>query len=158
MTRYAESTTVDESKSRAEIEKTLRRYGATGFGYAWEGDKAMITFKANGRMCRFLLPMPDQDAPEFTLTPERRTRRSPAAATAAWEQACRQRWRAMALLIKAKLEAIETGIITFDDEFLAATLLPNGQTVGQWAVPQIAAAYEKNQMPALMPGINERSY
>ncbi|MDR7867789.1 MAG: hypothetical protein RIN56_13325 [Sporomusaceae bacterium] len=157
MTRYAEGTQVDESRSRGEIERTLRRYGAQGFGYAWEGNNAMLTFKANGRMCRFLLPMPDQNDREFTYTPERQVRRSPAAARAAWEQACRQRWRAMSLLIKAKLEAIESGIVTFDDEFLAPMLLPNGQTVGQWAVPQIAAAYERNQMPALMPGLSERS-
>ena len=35
-----------------------------------------------------------------------------------WEQACRQRWRALALVIKAKLEAIDAEISTFEEEFL----------------------------------------
>jgi hypothetical protein len=33
---------------------------------------------------------------------------------------------------------------------------PNGATVGEWTGPQIAAAYERNEMPALLPGVNGR--
>jgi hypothetical protein len=36
MTRYAEGTSVPMDRSRAEAEKTLIRYGAHGFAYAWE--------------------------------------------------------------------------------------------------------------------------
>ena len=36
MTKYAATTDVPAEKSRAEIEATLRRYGATGFAYGWE--------------------------------------------------------------------------------------------------------------------------
>jgi hypothetical protein len=36
MTRYAEGTSVPMDRSRIEAEKTLMRYGATGFAYAWE--------------------------------------------------------------------------------------------------------------------------
>ena len=64
----------------------------------------------------------------------------------------RQRWRALALVIKAKLEAVEAGIVTFEEEFAMHMVLPNGQTVGEWVVPQINQAYELNQMPALMSG------
>ena len=59
MTRYADATEVSVEKSRAEIEKTLTRYGATAFAYAWEGGRAVIQFQAKGRRIRFDLPLPD---------------------------------------------------------------------------------------------------
>jgi hypothetical protein len=66
------------------------------------------------------------------------------------EQACRQRWRALALAIKAKLEAVEAGITSFEDEFMAHIVLPDGSTFGRWARPQIAKVYEENTMPSLL--------
>lgn len=152
MSRYAENTSVSSEKSRAEIESTLRRYGASQFMYGWDASSAVIVFQAEGRRVKFVLPMPDPDSPEFTLTPGKKLARSAEQALAAWEQACRQRWRALALVIKAKLEAVEAGITVFDDEFLAHMMLPNGSTVGDWARPQLAEVYESGSMPALLPG------
>lgn len=151
MPRYAENTSVSSDKSRNEIEATLRRYGADQFMYGWEIDQAVVAFRAHGRNVRFRLPMPNPKAREFTLTPTGR-QRSAAQADAEFEQAVRQRWRALALVIKAKLEAVEAGITVFEDEFLAHIMLPDGSTVGEWARPQLAIAYEGNTMPALMPG------
>lgn len=148
--RYAEATSVSVDASRAEIERTLRRYNAESFAYGWDRGKAMIEFAAEDRRIRFVLPLPDRHAREFTHTPERRTARKPAQAEAAWEQACRQRWRALALAIKAKLEAVEAGISTFEDEFLAHVVLPDGRTFGSWATPEIARAYETGTMPPLL--------
>lgn len=105
-----------------------------------------------GRRIRFELPLPDRNAREFTHTPSRNTARSSAQALEAWEQACRQRWRALSLAIKAKLEAVECGITDFESEFLAHIVLPSGQTVGGWMLPQIAEAYETRSMPPLLPG------
>lgn len=152
MSRYAENTSVSSEKSRAEIEATLRRYGASQFMYGWDATSAVIVFQAHGRRVKFVLPMPDQNADEFRLTPGRKLERTTDQVLAAWEQACRQRWRALALVIKAKLEAVEAGITVFDDEFLAHMMLPNGSTVGEWARPQLAAVYESGTMPALLPG------
>lgn len=56
----------------------------------------------------------------------------------------------MALVIKAKLEAVEAGIAAFEEEFLAHIVLPNGSTVGQFMMPQIAAVYETGRMPPLL--------
>jgi hypothetical protein len=69
---------------------------------------------------------------------------------AEYEKATRQRWRALALVIKAKLEAVESGITIFEDEFLAHIVLPDGSTAGDWMRPQIAKAYDKNKMPPPM--------
>jgi hypothetical protein len=151
MTKYAANTEVPADRSRAEIEKTLVRYGATKFMYGWEDDAAAIGFVANGRHVRFLLPLPDKNSREFTHTPERGTLRSPGQALVAWEQACRQKWRALALYVKATLEAVESGIVTFEEAFEAHTILPNGQTVGQWIQPQIIQAYDCGKMPKMLP-------
>ena len=64
-----------------------------------------------------------------------------------WEQAQRSRWRALLLVIKAKLEAIDAGIATFEDEFLAYTMLPGGETVGEWIAPQLDDVYATGVMP-----------
>lgn len=63
----------------------------------------------------------------------------------------RRRWRAPALVIKAKLEAVESGIRTFDEEFVADTVLPDGRTVAQWLLPQVDAAAVSGFMSALLP-------
>ena len=151
MTRYAENTSVSADKSRSEIEATLRRYGADEFAYMTSRTHAMIGFVANDRQVRFRLEMPDPNDRTFTHTPERRNARSPQQAEAAWEQATRQRWRALALVIKAKLEAVEAGITEFKDEFLAHILLPNGRTVGENIRPQLNDVYAGTGMLELMP-------
>lgn len=151
MTRYAETTSVTSDKSRAEIERTLSRYGATSFMYGWDQQAAIVGFVADDRQVRFTLPMPDKAAREFTHTPSKNLRRSADQVEAAYEQAVRQRWRALALVIKAKLEAVEAGIVTFEEEFGMHMMLPNGQTVGQFVIPQISEAYAGNGLPALLP-------
>lgn len=155
MSRYAEATTVSVEKSRAEIEMTLTRYGASAFAYAWEGNQAMIEFAAKGRRIRFVLPLPERNDERFKLTAHKnswaRKERSPEAARSAWEQACRQSWRALALVIKAKLEAVAAGITEFEDEFLANIVLPNGTTVAQHVKPEIAIAYERGDIRPMLP-------
>lgn len=148
--RYAAGTEVTSDRSRAEIERTLRRYGATQFLYGWSGRHATIGFTVHGRSIRFELPLPDPDDREFTRTDTGRTRTETAAAEA-YDKAVRQRWRALALVVKAKLEAVEAGIATFEDEFLAATVLPGGQTVADEVRGRIADAYRTGTVPALLP-------
>lgn len=151
MAQYASKTSVSPEKSRAELERILARYGATAFGYMSQADRAVVMFEARGRRIRFDIPMPDRNDREFTH--HSRGKRTPESAYDQWEQACKQRWRALVLVVKAKLEAVEAGISEFEDEFLAHTVLPDGSTVGQWARPQLVAVYESGQMPALMPGV-----
>jgi hypothetical protein len=150
MSRYAERTTVGSDASRTEIERTLRRYGASAFGYGWEGSQATVMFVLANRRIRFHLPLPDPNDKQFTHTPGRGQRRTADAQEREYEQAVRQRWRALALVIKAKLEAVEAGISSVEDEFLSWTLLPDGRTVGQVIAPQIEASYATGQMPPLL--------
>lgn len=145
---YAQKTTVAVDKSKAEIERILSRYGATGFGYMVEGSKAMVLFAAHGRRIRFILPMPAQQ--DVSRTPTGRPRRS-AAIDQALDDETRRRWRALALTIKAKLEAVETGITEFEEEFLAHIVLPNNRTVAEMVIPEIASAYGGRQIAKLLP-------
>ncbi|MBL4836178.1 MAG: hypothetical protein JKY34_01260 [Kordiimonadaceae bacterium] len=114
----------------------------------WDNEQAVLGFRMGGRQVKFILPMPNPADFTRTLKGKERTNES---ALKAHEQAIRQKWRAMALVIKAKLEAVESGITEFDDEFMAHIVLPDGSTAGQFMRPQIKLAYEKGDMPALLP-------
>ena len=151
MAKYAADTAVSAEASRAVIERTLIRYGADRFLYGWEQGHAAIAFDLDGRRMRFVLPMPDRSAREFTHTPARGMPRSPEAREAAYNQAVRQRWRALLLVIKAKLEAVDAGISTLEEEFLAATVLPDNRTVGAWLLPQLDRAYASGKLPPMLP-------
>jgi hypothetical protein len=150
VSKYAAGTTVSSSDSRAEIERTLERYGATSFAYGWDGDRAMIGFHMRDRQIRFVLPMPDRKSREFTHTPARGTLRSDTAAAAEYERAVKQRWRALALVVKAKLEAVESGIVTFEEEFGMHMVLPSGATVASQVVPAIAESYLTGKVSPLL--------
>lgn len=156
MGTYAKDTSVSSELSRLDIEKTLIRYGATGFAYATESGRAMIAFRLQSRQVRFILPLPDINSDEFRFTPARKTERSQKAKYDAWEQECRRCWRALLLVVKAKLEAIETGISTFDNEFMANIVLPGGTTVGEWMTPQIEEAYLTGSIPKMLPLLEGR--
>ena len=151
MTRYAERTTVPSSKSRTDIENVLRRHGATGFIYGWAETRAVVGFQMQKRQIKFYLPMPDPNAREFTHTPELEKMRSAEARETVYEQAMRQRWRALYLVIRAKLEAVESGITLFEEEFLAHIVLPDGFTVGQTVIPTVNKAYLTGEMQPLLP-------
>jgi len=144
VSKYASQTTVSQERSRAEIESILWRYGASRFAYGWQGNSAMIAFEANRRRIRFILPFP-------TDTPRTPKGRRPLHPDKALDQEGRRRWRALVLAIKAKLEMVDSGIATFEDEFLAYTVLPNGSTVGEWITPQIESACNFGKMPPLLP-------
>jgi hypothetical protein len=143
--KYAATTTVSPEKSRFEIERILTRYGATQFAYGWNGPHAMIAFHFDDRYIRFSMTLPQS---EELKTPKGRKPHNP---SKTHEQFTRQQWRALSLGIKAKLELVESGITTFEQEFLAHVVLPNGQTFGEWAAPQLEAAYS-HEMPPLLPG------
>ena len=150
MTRYASDTGVPIDRSRSEIERTLQRYQAQSFAYATRPEKAMIAFEIQGRHIRMILPMPTSHDKGIQYD-GRNHKRTPLEQQKAIDQEARRRWRALALVIKAKLEAVSSGIAVLEDEFLAYMVLPNGGTVGEWARPQIAAAYKSGKMPPLLP-------
>lgn len=147
---YAESTSVSPEKSQAEIAKLLLKYGANGFTYGWDGGFAQVAFRAHERVVRFTVPLPDPDERRFHIGPSGRTRTNP---EGAYDQEVRRRWRSMVLVIKAKLEAVSTGVTTFEDEFMAHIVLPDGRTVGDVVRERIEVAYKLGQAIDLLPGL-----
>src|SRR5699024_6116634 len=101
---------------------------ASAFGYVTGQGHAAIEFVARGRRIRFMLALPDPQDREITHTPTGQVR-ARQSVEKVYDQAVRQRWRALVLLVKAKLEAVESGIVEFETEFLAQTVLPSGRTV-----------------------------
>lgn len=150
--RYAAETDVSVERSKSELERILVRYGAHEFGYAWTSAQAEISFALRTRRVRILLPLPDRHDESIRLTPTTRRCRSPTAAQQAYEQACRQAWRALCLVVKAKLEAVSAGISTLEREFLPDMLLPDGRTVSEWIVSEVERAIASGRMPRLLPG------
>lgn len=148
---FATTTSVAPEKSRAEIERLVTKYGATRFVSGWEESSGAVLFEMRGRRIRFTIPMPDPKDRRFTH--DRHRPRTPADQRRRLDQATRTAWRALLLVIKAKLEAVASGIAIFDNEFLAHIVLPGtGQTVGEWAAPQLARAYEEGgAMPPMLP-------
>jgi hypothetical protein len=158
-------------RSRAEAEKTLMRYGATGFAYAWEQreepyphprdcpvckgsrtspsgrgrchqfpwnapdtitrEVVMIGFRLTGRQIRLDVPMPHE---------------SEAGGRAKADAATRQRWRALVLVLKAKLESVASGISTLESEFLANVVMPDGRTLGQTILPRLSEAVQSGRL------------
>jgi hypothetical protein len=126
---YASKTKVPVSQSKAEIERTIMRYGATSFVAGSSlSQGAMLVFEMHERRIMFRCTMPEN------------------------EQEQRARWRALLLCIKAKLESVESGIETFENAFMAHVVMPDGMTVGEHIAPRIATAYSTNTMVPLLGG------
>lgn len=132
---YASTTEVPVSRSKANIEDILMKYGAEQFAQIFDSKKAMVQFRADERLIRFTIQLPQQN--------EYRTIK-------AYDQATRTIWRCLLLCIKAKLESVESGIATFEEEFLAQIVLPDKSTVWDFMKPQIEHAYETGNAPKML--------
>jgi hypothetical protein len=91
-----------------------------------EREFVAIQFHFKERRIRLDVPMP--------------TQREHGGSQSRVEAATRQRWRAMLLVIKAKLEAVASGISTLEQEFLANIVTESGATIGQIVLPRIDEA------------------
>lgn len=132
---YAATTTVPVERSKAEIEKTLLKYGASGYGSMSEGHRACIIFGLEDRRIKIIL----QTASPNSFQTQKK-----------YEQAQRSLWRCALLVIKGKLESIESGIETVEEAFMPHILLPDGKTVGQVMAPQLEHSYSTGKMPPLL--------
>lgn len=144
---YAANTTVPVDRTRAEIEKTLRKAGATNFGTYTNDLKgySMVQFMMDSRLIRLSVVQPDQEDLR-----DKKTRRlpRPSALQNALAQEERRRWRALLLIVKAKLELIESKLSTVEREFLADIVLPDNSTVGDLFAPVLQKAYEEGKLPS----------
>jgi len=140
---------VPVTKSRAEIERLLQRHKCAKFmaGVDNEAHRATVQFQAHDRIIRFEINLPNPSDPKYKRIKNSYLQRTTAGVLKIVEQEERSRWRALLLVIKAKLEAVESQIATFEEEFMAHIVLPNDQTVGQWVLPEVARIYDSGRMP-----------
>lgn len=160
MGKYAAGTTVEQNRTVQDLEKLLESYGATGFAYGKKGSKQLVAFEMQGRSVRFALHLPPVNDPSVIPLAQEMARAAkvavPRAPGAAYAFIARQRWRALYLIIKAKLVAIDEGIRTFDNEFSWNVVLPGGETVGELLEPHIDRVYATGHIPPLLPGMDTR--
>lgn len=132
MGRFAETTRVSVEQTRTEIERTLARYGATAFGYMTQQGRAIIAFEAAKRHIKITVPLPSGDSDKE-------------------KQLVRQRWRALLLVIKAKLESVGSGIETLEEAFYANIVMPDGQTIYEATHRNVEIIYDGGQVQRLLP-------
>lgn len=153
MRAYAERTDVDVEKSRHEVERMLRDAGADQIIAAWGrgASQAMVAFVLGGVPIRIMVPLPTEA--EIAKTATGKERKNLADRESAKERLERQRWRALVLLVKAKLEVIRLGVSSVEEEFLAHVMLPRGETVGSKVLSELHKAMTDGALPQLMlPG------
>lgn len=149
--RFAEGTRVPIETTRMELERVLRAYGADAVVIGWDGPTSTIAFRLRGRHVKYTIERPGRSESVVSSYPSGNPRPSHAIPEAIAAEH-RRRWRALLLIVKAKLELVAGGDSDFEDEFLSRLMLPDGSTVREWLAPQIDQAYTTGRMPALMPG------
>jgi len=118
--------------------------------YAWQGQRAVLAFTMEGRAVRLSVPMPDRSSSNITYT-KSGDQRSDTDIQKAYDQATRQVWRAVLLIVKGKLEAIETGIVSFDEEFMPHIVMPDGRTMSETVLPAMQRSLEEDSAPPMLP-------
>lgn len=116
---FAKRTTVPIEKSLMEIRRVLDRYGATETSITLVGGKKGLSFKmrdshSGWRGVRISIAESSREA-----------------------QKERQQWRALVMLLRAKLESIALNVTTFEQEFLPYIQLSETRTVGDVIIPQV---------------------
>jgi hypothetical protein len=159
---YAKGTKVSISNTEAEIKKLLRKYGAENFAIGEGKGRAQVAFEIEDRRIIIRMPLPPRDDPRFTMTKRQVGNRGkrlvdvprrPESAADLWEQAGREKWRALLLCIKAKLEGVESGVETIEQAFFAHLVLPSGETMSEWAErAEVREQLRAGKMPPLLGG------
>jgi hypothetical protein len=144
--RFAAGTKVPALQSRIEVEKLLQRAGSRAIGVATTDSQAQLVFELERRQIRMLLQFPTVGG---FYVDGRGRRRSPTAAEEARDAEVRRLWRALLLVLKAKLTAIAEGVSTVEREFLPDLVGADGRTVLEVLGPALDAS--RGTAPPLIP-------
>lgn len=143
--KYAKGTKADIPTTQNQIRRLLEQHGAVdGFVVGEQAGVAVLRFHMKDRNITFRMGVPRYD------------HNATARANAAGAQETRRMWRALLLCIKAKMESVRSGIESFEDAFLAQTVLPSGETFGEYAARAYPDALEGRSLPPLIEGPRRR--
>lgn len=124
MARYAEGTSVTVESSRGEISGILAKHGVQKMGWATDVIGDTLMFELSGYSFRFFIAKP-------TMAEIRRDYPNAYDHEKKLAGEWRRRWRANVLLLKAKLEFIDSGDTTLIRELLPYAVLTDGRTLEQ---------------------------
>ena len=131
MARYAEGTKVSVESSRGEITGILAKHGVQRMGWMGSPEGDQLMFELAGGQYRLNIERPTleevrkryiADGGRWNLVYDEQGK-----VDAEW----RRRWRANVLLLKAKLEFIDSGDTTLDRELMPYRVLSDGRTLEQ---------------------------
>lgn len=138
MKRYAQSTAVPISKSRGEIEKLLRVWGADAIQWSdnFTDGHVSLRFVWSGYVARFDVTL-ETEASIKGRCLNRWKEVVPGKLRQEMDRRGRQEHRVLLLWLKAALNAIEMGIVSPEALFLAFLEDKNGRTVSEVAIPKL---------------------
>lgn len=136
MANYAKYTKVSITKTKMDIQRLLKSWGIDEFFFGTSPRGDGIGFRYEGKIYKRNVTLPEK-AWDTSNT--------------RYEQLKRQRWRILYMSLKMKLEEIDDGGISFEDQFLAMMCLPDGSSVADFMkLPENIARLEKTEMPKLL--------
>lgn len=127
--RYAEGTEVPVSRSIDQIKAELKKVGADEIGVMETAKQSWLVFAI--RHVRYRITTGEIVVPRGK-DPAREARRQ---------------WRAILLLVKAKVVSIVEKISTVEREFMADAVMPDGSVLADHAPRLIEHAYKENGPP-----------
>jgi len=140
-TRHYQGTVVPESKSLLDIEYLLRLHGVQTVRWTTGVDLIRIEFawpyQGQELAFRIDLAVPAKDRDGYGLTGAKR------------DQERRRLLRVLVNHIKAKLVAVEDGLIDLEREFLAYMIGQGNQTMGERLTEQLASGHLPETYPLL---------
>ena len=131
MKRFADGTKVSVESSRGEISGILAKHGCERMAWGTEPVGDTLQFELGDQRFRFRIMRPTADEIRKRDSGDYVYSHNVDWKTKA-EQEWRRRWRAHVLLIKAKLEFIDGGDTSLEQEFMPYLLMPNGRTLGEF--------------------------
>jgi len=143
MRYYAQETGVPVSRSRGEIDRLLRAWGAQGIQWSddFKRDTATLRFiwnhKGTDYLARFAIHLPGRKELEESAVDGRTGQPSERKMEKLLDMRGKQEHRLLLLWLKAALNAVEAGIIDAAALFLPFLEDRYGKTVAEIAVPQL---------------------
>lgn len=143
---YAEGTKVPLEQTQAEISNMLARLSCSQTMTMQNDKEFTVAFVLGGVAYKMSVPKPDETSKDYThvkVNARASKAATPDQVQAKVRQEMARRMRALAALIKARLVAIDEGVTTMERAFIGDIVTgPNGQTVADMILPQIAKTLE----------------
>lgn len=126
--KYASKTKTSTGRSRDELEALLARYGVQHYGLLNQPGMLALAFQIGGHNHRIAIPLPDPQERRFRYGPGGGIRTEKGRQDAA-QQEVRARYRALLLVVKARLELAHLLGQPVESAFSEYRVLSDGRTV-----------------------------